>query len=98
MPTKKTRINLTVEDDMNELLEELAILTGTPKTRLVMDFMNEIKPALVDMRDGLKLAKSTRQGLPVFLTDMVARANMGVAEMNKDFAEYLQNQQDNKND
>ena len=31
MPTKKTRINLSVDDDMNELLMELAALQGIPK-------------------------------------------------------------------
>ena len=50
MPTKKARINLTVEDDMNQLLDELAILTGVPKTRLVMDFITDLKPVLLDMK------------------------------------------------
>ena len=32
MPSKKTRINLTVDEDMDNLLIELAALQGIPKT------------------------------------------------------------------
>ena len=34
MPTKKTRINLSVDDDMNELLTALSKFEGKPKATL----------------------------------------------------------------
>lgn len=89
MPTKKARINLTVEDDMNQLLDELAILTGVPKTRLVMDFITDLKPVLLDMKKGLELAKTSRESLPAVLASMVSKANEQTAFINKEFSEML---------
>lgn len=93
MPSKKARINLTVDADMNELLDDLARLTGIPKSRLVMDFIIELKPTLLDIRNGLELAKKSRDSLPEVLASIVARTNSQVGDMNKDYAEYLQSKQ-----
>ena len=40
MPTKKTRINLSVDDDMNELLTALSKFEGKPKATLITDILN----------------------------------------------------------
>ena len=39
MPTKKTRINLSVDDDMNELLTALSKFEGKPKATLITDIL-----------------------------------------------------------
>ena len=47
MPTRKPRINLSVDDDLNQLLDELSQLTGKPKATLVMELLRESKPCLL---------------------------------------------------
>lgn len=55
MPTKKTRINLSVDDEMNELLIELAALQGIPKATLVTEYLNQLRPHMVEMRDAIRM-------------------------------------------
>lgn len=55
MATKKTRINLSVDDEMNELLIELAALQGIPKATLVTEYLNQLRPHMEDMRDALRM-------------------------------------------
>ena len=55
MPTKKTRINLSVDEDMNELLIELAALQGIPKATLVTEYLNQLRPHMEEMRDAIRM-------------------------------------------
>lgn len=94
MPSRKTRINLTVEDDMNQLFQELSDLTGVPKARLIMDFLVEAKPAFLAMKRGLKMVKSSREKLPSVMLDLIAQANEQTAVMNKEMSDILSKQMD----
>ena len=38
MPSQKPRIALTVEPELDAVLQRLSILTGEPKTRIITDF------------------------------------------------------------
>lgn len=89
MPTQKPRINLTLDDEMNVLFDDLASLTGTPKARLIRELLVEMKPVLVDMRDGLSQAKHSRDNIPVVLARMASRANEKVALINSEMADFL---------
>ena len=45
MPSKKTRVNLTVDDDLNELLTALSKIDGKPKKpRLSLIFLSRCAP------------------------------------------------------
>ena len=46
MSNQKKRIALTVPDDMDAVLERLSELTGAPKTRLIMEMLQEYLPIL----------------------------------------------------
>lgn len=94
MPSKKTRINLTVDDDMNQLFDDISKLTGTPKATLIMDFLVEAKPALIAMRRGLKMAKNSRERLPYAMLDLAVQANEQTAIINKEMADILSKQSD----
>ena len=48
---------LTVPDDLNDLLEELADLQDVVKTKLIIDLLTQIKPILIANRDALKAVK-----------------------------------------
>lgn len=94
MPTKKHRINLTVDDDLNKLLSELSELTKTPKARLVVDFLKEAEPAFKTMRKGLLMARNSRDKLPHVLLDLASHANEQTAVINKEMAKLMSKQQD----
>ena len=60
MPSKKTRINLTVDDDMNQLLTELAELQGIPKTTLVYEYVEAMRPHMIEIRDAIRLVNDKK--------------------------------------
>ena len=64
MPTKKTRINLSVDDDMNELLTELAALQGIPKATLVTDYLDMLRPHMVEIRDAIRMVNEKKDPSP----------------------------------
>ena len=64
MSNKTTRINLTVDSDMNELLTELAALQGIPKTTLVYDYLKMLRPHLVEIRDAIQAVNDKKDPSP----------------------------------
>lgn len=60
MPSKKTRINLTVDEDMDELLTELADLQGIPKTTLVYQYLEAMRPHMIEIRDAIRLVNDKK--------------------------------------
>ena len=64
MPTKKTRINLTVDEDMNELLIELAALQGIPKTTLVYEYLEAMRPHMIEIRDAIRMVNEKKDPSP----------------------------------
>lgn len=83
MSSQKPRIALTVDDDLNKLLEDLSVLMKKPKSTLITDILVDITPMLTDLRDALQLAEQKKDIKPV-LARMTAKANIGTAEMNND--------------
>ena len=95
MPTRKPRINLSVDDDLNQLLDELSQLTGKPKATLVMELLRESKPALMTMKRGLKMAKTSREkAAQNIMLELLSQANQTAATMNKEMAEMISSQID----
>tara|TARA_R110002124_G_C8925356_1_gene511576 strand:+ start:1207 stop:1476 length:270 start_codon:yes stop_codon:yes gene_type:complete len=61
MPSKKTRINLTVDDDMNELLTELCDLQGgMPKATLINNYLDMLRPHMIEIRDAIRLVNEKK--------------------------------------
>jgi hypothetical protein len=60
MPTQKTRINLTVDDDMDGLLTELAALQGIPKTTLVYEYLEAMRPHMIEIRDAIRMVNEKK--------------------------------------
>ena len=46
MPTRKPRIALTVPDEINQTLDRLYELTGTPKSKLIVEMLEQYVPIL----------------------------------------------------
>ena len=64
MPSKKTRINLTVDDDMNDLLTELSDLQGIPKTTLVYEYLEAMRPHMIEIRDAIRMVNEKKDPSP----------------------------------
>lgn len=83
MPSQKPRIALTVEHDLNELLQELSVLMKSPKSTIITDILVDVTPMLKDLKEALELAEQKKDIRPA-LARMTAKANIGTAEMNND--------------
>lgn len=65
---ERIRVNLTLSAEMNDLLAELAELTGRPKAVIVRNFLQDIQPAMEMTRDGLKALKDNKSVAPTLQT------------------------------
>ena len=64
MTDRKPRINVTVDDDMNELIAELAALQGIPKATLVTDYLDMLRPHMVEIRDAIRMVNEKKDPSP----------------------------------
>lgn len=83
MPSQKPRVNLTISHELNDLLQDLAVLMKKPKSTIIVDFLDEITPMLQDLKQALELAEQKKDIKPT-LARMTAAANVKTAEMNND--------------
>lgn len=60
MPSKKTRINLTVDDDMNELLTALSKIDGKPKATLIVDILEQMRPHFKELIKAMELVEQKK--------------------------------------
>ena len=76
MPTRKPRMMLSVPDDLNDLLERLSDLSGTPKTKLVIEMLEQFAPVLEQVLDAMEKIKSDKEKAPLiakqFALEMLA--------------------------
>lgn len=61
MPTQKSRIALTVPDEINQTLDRLYELTGTPKSKLIVEMLEQYVPILEQVVDTLEKIKSDKE-------------------------------------
>ena len=83
MPSQKPRIALTVDNDLNDLLQDLSVLMKRPKSTIITDILVDVTPMLKDLKEALELAEQKKDIKPT-LARMTAKANIGMAEMNND--------------
>ncbi len=58
MPTKKRRIQLCLDPDLDVVFAKLSALTGRPQSALVTELLRDTLPVLQQTVDALELAKS----------------------------------------
>jgi hypothetical protein len=88
MPSQKPRLNLTLDEDLNEIITDLSQLMGIPKTRVITDLLKDVLPVLTEVRDALKLAKEKKSVVPN-LARIAASANAGTGVINSEMADLL---------
>ncbi len=94
MPSQKPRIALTVDNDLNDVLEELARLTKAPKSTIVVNMLKDAKPHLQEIVNALKLVEDKKNVMPV-LSRLTALANEQAATVNSEMANlYRENSND----
>jgi hypothetical protein len=54
MSKQNPRVALTVPKDLNDTLQRLSELQGVPKTKLIIDMLQEYKPVLDKVVDALE--------------------------------------------
>lgn len=64
MPTNKPRLNLSLDTDMNELIAELAALQGIPKATLVVQYLDMLRPHMVEIRDAIRMVNDKKDPSP----------------------------------
>lgn len=60
MTDRKPRINVTVDDEMNELITQLADLQGIPKATLITQYLDMLRPHMVEIRDAMQLVNDNK--------------------------------------
>lgn len=93
MPSNKARVNLTVDDELNALLDDVARLTGIPKARYIVQILQDIKPMLNELVDALEQAEQQKSVLPN-LARLSAIANAQTSKINSDMSALYENQID----
>ena len=91
MPSKKPRIGLTVPPEIDSLLERLSNLTGSPKTKLIMEMLEQYHPVLASVVDALERVKANKEnGREIaknFAQTMLLDANIKLGEVAKEDSE-----------
>ena len=64
MPSQKPRIALTVDNDMNELLTEIATLQGVPKSTLIVQYLDVLRPHMIEIREALRMVQQQKDATP----------------------------------
>ncbi len=54
MPSRKPRIALTVPDELNDVLDRVSDLSGTPKTKLIIEMLEQYAPVLEQVLEALE--------------------------------------------
>ena len=54
MPSQKPRLNITLDDDIKEVLIRLSKLQNKPQAAIVNEYLREMYPFLVSLADALE--------------------------------------------
>jgi predicted DNA-binding protein len=91
MSSQKPRIALTVPDEINDLLERLSDLTGTPKTKIIIEMLGEYLPVLSSIVETLEQVKADKENgkaiVKNFAQNMLLDANIKLGQAAKEASE-----------
>jgi predicted DNA-binding protein len=79
MANQKKRIALTVPDDMDSVLERLSVLTNAPKTKIIMDMLEQYIPVLERTLEALEQIQADKENAgniaKQFASDLLLEGN-----------------------
>lgn len=88
MPSQKPRLNLTLDDDVKEVLARLSMLMKKPQASIVNEMLRNAYPTFVGLADALEDAEKKKSILP-HLAKISAMANQQVGVMNTEMSEFM---------
>lgn len=88
MPSQKPRLNLTLDDELKQVVADLSELTGKSQAGIITDFLKEAYPALVTLRDAYKDIKDQKNALP-HLAKMSALASQKTSIINSEMSDLI---------
>ena len=88
MPSRKPRIALTVPDELNDILDRLSDLSGTPKTKLIIEMLEQYAPIFdqaVQAMEKIKADKENGKNIAKqFALEMFADGHEMLSQMAKE--------------
>lgn len=91
MPSKKPRIALTVPPEIDVLLDRLSDLTGTPKTKIIVEMLGEYLPVISSIVEILEQVKADKENgkaiVKNFAQNMLLDANIKLGQAAKEASE-----------
>lgn len=88
MPSKKPRIALTVPAEIDDLLDRLYSLTGTPKTKLIIEMLEQYRPVLSSLVVALEQVQADKENgreiAKKFAQSMLLDANIMMGQVAKE--------------
>ena len=87
MTDRKPRINVTVDDDMNELIAELAASQGIPKATLITQYLDMLRPHMVEIRDAIRMVNDKKDPSP-HLRKMLLNTHQDFLDVLKEELKY----------
>ena len=88
MPSQKPRLNITLDDDIKEVLIRLSKLQNKPQAAIVNEYLREMYPFLVSLADALEDVENKKSAFPN-LIKMSAEINKRAMTVNSDMSDML---------
>lgn len=81
MPSQKPRIALTLDDDLQSVIDDISRIAKTPKATIITDILRNSYPALDDLRNALVAVEQKKDVFP-HLARISAFVNTETANLN----------------
>ena len=82
---RRKRIALSVPPEMDEILERLAFLTNQPKTKIILEMLEEYVPVLDQAINALEQIKANKENAASiaqqFASDMLLEGNQKLGQI-----------------
>ena len=88
MPSQKPRLNITLDDDIKEVLIRLSKLQNKPQAAIVNEYLREMYPFLVSLADALEDVENKKSAFP-HLIKMSAEINKRAMTVNSDMSDIF---------
>lgn len=89
MPSRKPRIALTIPDDLNDLLDKVSDLSGTPKTKLIVEMLEQYSPVLQQVLSAMEQIKEDKEKAPEIAKKFANEMLLDAASMVGDFSKEV---------
>lgn len=87
MAAKRPRFSITVSEELNAVLLELSALTGGARASLAAEFLEECLPAISQVLDAVRLAKTDSMAALEIVNDALLNVQSEAVQMSKDISE-----------